>query len=736
MEDSENTTSPAESEIICGLSGDTGTDMLGLLYPLDGAPYAAVTSNSTIDTNTLLYPLDGMPILGQIQGTPPPTVIVQVSSIETINCNETVIYHDYSPIPNSEVGDVLEQQSFIVYLLIEEKINAREVNYINGGQATVSRFSIKIPIGVAHTEDYTIKTRLGVVKEEKSSIAIIVGESDLLPVTDLYNVTNPYEPTVFIDGNVLVCSISTNPGTTVVGNTDVYIQWLSTGVGGNDWTDISNFNFVLNDSDGSFSLTSKRPPLVADIDYGKVAIHLDNYWLPLTRYGTHNPTFIDIVAQAHLGKQLNVFGFNGVITDFGAGISDSQAAYICSGIFGNPKGHMQLNLLMGSSAIRKFMGTNQTLTPLGAPVGDAMTLCLSIAHFIGCNLLWGIQNVPLENTFRIDGMTGLDAMGAVAAIAGGVLRWNGNNNYVITYPDQYKGEWIVPSAKLLTAAGCSYSQHYDLGYGLSGAGAVLLPWYVNSGARNTQTPKQEGSLPTIEKLGRIGKRLTSDDPPVIFDLPQDFDKVYIQTLVGTTGSTGGTIPVSINNFMTKDPGDWYELNTSSPSPTAGGPDYIYNAYYGNVYEPQLKIDHQFFQSEGINESIDNNQFTMTLACSKKQLPLPPKASSGASLSLGLNPVKFIKTYSGTFTCQFFGSIPLPGMWGKVVIPDGATVYSYNAQGQIIDTIPVDGGDFTVEGIIEEVNLTYPGQITVSLAQYIRVSFSTPPSNMTIETAGI
>ncbi len=239
--------------------------------------------------------------------------------------------------------------------------------------------------------------------------------------------------------------------------------------------------------------------------------------------------------------------------------------------------------------------------------------------------------------------------------------------------------------------------------------------------------------------------MTSDDPPVIADLPFNYDKVYIQILLPEGASTGGANLVSLNNFMTNDASQWFEFDTAALTGQVGNnTGYIFNAYIGETYIPELKIDYKVFPA--VNDSVDNGHF-VSLACSTKSLESVFDQSQQDiqnklqnNLSSSFEPFKFIKTYTGTFTCQFFGSIPMPGMWGRAVIPGGGTVRTIDAvTGDPVITvvpstlevpivrdgvlIPANPGDMVVEGVIESVQFSYPGTVTVTVVQYAKINYS-------------
>lgn len=717
------------------------SDLLDLSIGKDGLPFMQVSGKQGINTFDLSYGLNALPNFAPFNG-PLPITIIGVCSIETIVSAEVVTAHSYVPNHIGEPGNLLDTMTFKVRVLMQEFINSLDVPSIFAGARRTEFAGMRLRIAAIKDENSGTRTAIGAAMQEEYGTNIVISQNFIIPVTDVLSLANPYQPTIYINGTPIVTNTATDPGSTEVTLTQIYIHWLSTGVDGNDWTDLYNFSFTLNYADGNFNIVSKRPPEVEHINFGANPIALlHTYFTPTAVYGAFAPTSIDAVAQAHLGKQVNIFGFIGTITDFGAGISDSQAAYISQGIFGNPFMHTQLNLLLTATALLGSLGTNQTLNPTASSVGgDCASLARTVARAAGSNLLWAIQNVPMQNTFKLDGQTAIQAINSLASMSGGVLRWDGNNSYVVAYPDQYFGQFIIPDAKLLTSAGASYLQHYDLETGLSGVGMVLFP-ALNSGAVPkaiaNPSPKQ-GATPALQRVGKLAKVLTSLDPPSVFDLPYNYDKVYIQVLVGAAGETGGVIQASpLNNFITKDPTEWFEFDVSHLS--LSNDSYIFNAYLGDQYIPQVKVDANVFPQAGANTSIDGALFEMNLACSTKDLSAlfnNARNNINETLANAINPLKFLKTYTGTISFQFYGALPLPGMWGKVTIPGGATAISYTSAGTFTDTIPITGGDFVVEGIIEEVQFTYPGIVTLSLAQYVRINYlENNPATITINTIG-
>jgi hypothetical protein len=308
----------------------------------------------------------------------------------------------------------------------------------------------------------------------------------------------------------------------------------------------------------------------------------------------------------------------------------------------------------------------------------------------------------------------------MASRVGATLRWNGNNTYLVTYPDKYFGLWEVPSCKLLAGGGIRFEEKIDLESGLSGTGNAVGYFYspLDAGTNTLPSTSPGGGAGTaVQQIAKITKKLTSDDPPLVYDLPFDYDSVWIQILIPDGRGTGGSNLVSINNFVTTNPQQWFEFNIAGLAN-----EYIFQTNIGGKYIPQVKVDHRLFPE---NDAVNDGNFVMSIAVVRKSLNAAFEKSKEAEnnrirdlLARSQDGYRFIKTYSGTIQATFFGSIPVPGMWGKATVenvkirvPTSATTYTeYNI------------GDITVEGIIESVQFSYPGLITISVAQYIRLNF--------------
>lgn len=765
-------------------------DIVKMDYAFEAQPAVFVPAKGEIATQTMNYAFEGQPFV-----TVPGVVITNVAIEELIvgldETKTTIIYKleelinaldeiTTLPVVVEELGVLLDETKVTVILSIEELITAiDEIETDSFAQTgseelgtlldeTVVRIIVKIEelitgtdetnpfeffnevdgikIEIADTEENLDGIKLVIAdfneadSQDLSGINIAIGENNLVLTTNASAEDNPFQATVAVNGNTLIAHNVTNPGSTALENTSVYIHWLGTGLEGNKWTDLWNFNFELDYAGGHFAITSKKPLKTVTTE---TSIDFSNaYHWPPDQGAYIQVSSLDPLALANLGKQVNIFGFTGTILDFGPTISDQQAGFVHQGFFGAPLMHRSFNLVTYSSPLGQSIGTNERPLPAAnysaaleaANYQDLQSAALTVADVVGVKLNWFVQNAPLENTFKIDGLTAMGAISSLAAQVGATLRWNGSDTYSVCYPNQSFGLWEVPHPKLLTSAGLSYLQHYDLETGALGNRLILIPRQpvTDPSSRTIASEKDQGGLPTLQKIvSGMRQKLTDEDPPLIFDLPYNYDKVYIQILVSETGDTGGGNQVDLPNFITRDPTEWFEFSPSTLIGTSVGgiTGYIFNTFIGNSYVPQVKLDHRVFPVDGANATIDNGNFALSLACSTKSLnELYDKAKQQQennlreNLSAGFDAVRYIKTYSGTITCQFFGSIPVPGMWGRAVIPGGAKVYTRNLDGSLEECrVPLEG-DMIVQGVIESVQFSFPGTITVQVAQYAKIDF--------------
>jgi len=519
---------------------------------------------------------------------------------------------------------------------------------------------------------------VSIYTDESYTMDISIVPSALAAVVNASSLSNPFLPTIIAGGVTYVTNACTAPPPGyVVGPNTYWVNYLNTAIGGTSLCDMTQSNLELNTTGGSFSIASQTP-LGGGTTYSQ-----------------------------NLGQVITAYGLTGTITDFGKTISNNANTYQTEGIFGSPNLNKAFNLITyGGNQYFAFLN-NQYGLNYAPPINSYTTvrgMAQAIAATCGIGLSWLVPDAPYHDIFGQSGLTGLDALNTLAGQLGANVRWNGGLNYSVAYPDFYQGSWTVPNP-LLLAGPLKYSYHQDLGYGVSGSGVLGVPTnvYFDPSVKTLPVDQATTTTENLEIIATVTKPFTQEDPTLIVDLDNDIISVKIQILVKPGTVTGGARYVTDNSSI------WFDLG----SPAISNP-YVKVVKVGSSYRNQLWADYTLFPSLNV---INNGNFTMNFAVIRRSLaPNFQEAQQNSELLLreiqariAAN-VRFIKTYTGTITCYFFGSLPLPGMWASA---------TYCGE--------------TVQGIVESVSLTGNGILTVQVAQYYRINLLDAKLNWALTT---
>lgn len=651
----------------------SSTDLGTLAWAFEGRPFVQVVSKSSIVTTPLEYAFNALPFSGASTGN--------------IDFNEFLIITDTlsAQTPDTTL-DIIDSFAFNILLSFDETISitdsvtaiARTVEPFNFKYSTVAQISEPID------DLFGVQALLANYFNQKASIQATVIEDYLLPTTNVTSPGNIFQPTIIVNGSYIVQNAATDPGGDI-SKTSLYIDIKNAGLTNITPCDLEGFGFTLDFTGGNYSLISTVP-------------------------------------MGNLGDIVDIYGFKGTITTAGQIISNSQAGYTYKGIFGAPKLNRFFEYIMSSNSTILPLLTNPAFYQTNsANWQSARSIAQAIASIAGVNLIWTIFDVVVSDFRLEDTMTGLDALSSMATRAGGQLRWNGNNSYIVAYPDQFFGYWSPSSCTLIGPEGLSNENYLDLTTGLYGLNPSVIADFgqsFNAGVKTLPISTEQGNnSPQVQQIAKVKQRITTDDPALVFDLPIDYDQVYVQILVAANGDFGGSNSVSTSNFVTKDPAQWFSYNFATL-----GNEYIFTSNVGGAFIPQVKLDSKVFPSP--NTSVDNGNFVLTLACTRRQLALTPTNNSQQAATQGLSQefFRFIKVYSGSFTCVFFGSFPVPGMWASATVPNVRIRIPNNSGGYDTKII----GDITVEGIVESISFAFPGFITVNVAKYKRLQYLEVP----------
>jgi hypothetical protein len=575
-----------------------------------------------------------------------------------------------APHPTPEFSGSLDRATRIVRKTANEFVGSLDTSTTARVQS--QNFSTRISGKVVEYFNFSSIPKLKAITSSRFSTNVIGQIYDLVAATATGG-SNPFDPTVAIGGNTII-------GPTAPTNAQtVYINIPNTGISTiPDWNDLMRYGVSLDYGGGSFSIASFVPA------------------------GTR-------------GQQIQIFGLNAVITRGGADgfeYSSTHKGYLASGIFGSPILNRQINLTIAGSIIAAPIVLNPSL--IQAPANTWLTarsISSLIASICGITLNWAAGDVSVKDFSLEPGMDGISVIQSMAQRVGATLRWYGNNTYYVAYPNKTIGQFIVPNQNLITpSGGITMEPLLDLETGISGGvsqGMYTIPTVSTTssnvnGSTSAPNPSAGPNNPTVVQVAKISKLLTDDDPPMIFDLPFNYDQVYLQILIAPGQSTSGANGLGIQNFVTTNPQQVYLF-----SDVGFANQYIFQTLVGNASIPQVKVDSRLMPE---NTAVQAGNFTLTVFCTLKDLSgaydaaADDAANNGSSVQLR-NP-QFIKTHVGKINCYFFGVMPLPGMYGSATVDDK-----------------------TVSGVIESVTFTPPGILSLDIARYIGINYTQPFINI-------
>lgn len=138
---------------------------------------------------------------------------------------------------------------------------------------------------------------------------------------------------------------------------------------------------------------------------------------------------------------------------------------------------------------------------------------------------------------------------------------------------------------------------------------------------------QEVTEQTDKKLysrGKVTKRLTEQDPPMVFDLLFNYDEVFLQILVPEGKDLTGANSLGLQNYVTDKPGRCFKVSDSilAQSHLIKDGDKTF-----------VVIDHRLFPD---NESVNEGNFVLTVYCTMKEPSTKEDSASAATIPSVIN----------------------------------------------------------------------------------------------------
>lgn len=503
----------------------------------------------------------------------------------------------------------------------------------------------------------TVKLEISHIVLREDTVNVAIGPIDLAPVTDPASLTNPFLPTISVAGSYIVQNPGTDPG---LGDDMVTISLDDTGLLGGATCTMVTFSLQLDEGGGSFSFETTT------------------------------------LATAK-GATISLFGLIGYVTKAGRRSSSSGNTYLYEGIFSRPELSLPLQQLAQASIFSGLTANQRLSQPFSSNWQSAASIAQALAASASISLTWMAQDATVTDMLPESNGTALSAIQSLADRVGARLVWHGTNRYVVCYPDQPLGTWVVPSCELLLPSGC-----FQLNWQHLPARSIIWPVETASAAQTLQG--FEGSVtspapaPKVEGCGGLSFR-PEEGVVKLFPLDADYDVVYTQIICPSSGA--GT-------YVTTD---------------ASGD--TWSQWGGQVITKKdrtrwIRVTRADLPDEGVNDDIDDGNFSMNFGFTRKRhqpeyeaARQERNAQETAALSEDQNQIRFVQDRNGAINAVFFGSLPMPGM-----------------------TVEAIGGDGVLyQGRASSVSCSYPGTISVTFERWKRLFFYQPRSIITTDNAG-
>lgn len=622
-----------------------------LLFSLRGRPFTALTAKN-LTTTKFAYSLGGAPFVAganQISTTLTEYLTILDSESFPAGVDSVPLYDDIytsRSITLTEYLALIDSETAIPN-------NDRDITVLG---TVFNRILVsERPLGTVINKVGASDTILGTVHNN-------ILANNLVAVTNATAVDNPTATTLILGGQTIYSHPETLPPNGLA-NARCYINYLCTSLFADQ--QLSNFfNWGININGGIGTWRT----------------------LSINDFGT-------------MGAQVSPFGLSATITQKGREKSQSSYGYLNGGILGVPTLNKPVAFLYAQGLAYTTMNPNQSLT-LPDPstwktYGDAAR---QIAFKAGVSVNFAITDYPVSDLSFTAGMAAAEALTSLAESIGAKLRWNGSNQYTIVYPNKALGLYTVPDCCLIQAM--SNTCYLDVKTGIYNPGIYAYPSLPIGGAGISTLPNQpqqadpqpNGSFNRqVQVKYSTNKLLTPQDPPVVLDLPFDYENAYIQVVTVTDG--GGL-------FVTTDPTKWFLLQDGFSERYIG-----YNDIGGSL-QLQLTVDWTLFPQTN-TDALDGHM-TFQIGISIKQIAgEAPQSTTDQqtkqTFARTWQRFRFIPTCQYNITCIFSGAIPLPGMAIKAAIGD----YIIGANGDVI---------------IEDVSFSNPGILNITAIQWSEISY--------------
>jgi hypothetical protein len=626
------------------------SDINTLDFVSEGLPFSRASVDPGIDTLPLDFVSEGLPFIG----SPGDSTNVLVQQEETV-------------LPEDET--IVSPAIFIdETVLPAEEVAVRAGPIVDADEPI--DFTDEVEVILVQEFFDTVRIEISVIAEALDTVSVNVSQLVHAAVTDFTSPTNPFAPTIIINGSYLSSNVETDPGLPAVADTPIFLSLSKSGLFGTTECNLISWNINLDFLGGDWSTVTTAPiGVIFDI--------------------------------------LDIFGLKGQITETGQGFGEQGMVYLTKGVFGNQVLNQPLQLIARTyPGLAGVVLTHYLQSPPTVQWTTVRDAANAIAAAAGIPLGWFAPDAPLTDMGVESGGSVGSALQSLAARVGAIVIWDGSFGYITIPLDAHYGIWNVPDCSLLLPSGAQYSDIGDL----QSYRAVLMPVHPAFNGEATfymiNDPVGGFSKPTltfypnpdkIEAIGSISKKLEADHPVVWFPLNPDYDPTKLKIQIRTKNDPSGA-----NVTLSEE--EWFPFAGATQTRGDG------TKWAG--------VDSGNFPTG--NTDIDENNFQMTLGFVRDVTQEKENFLEAAAARVAVRRreliqqqefLRFIARQRSSIASVFFGSIPLCGMLG---------------------TVTVEGVD--IQGIIQSVSVASPGFITVSGLLNKRFHFYLPRDTIVVGNA--
>lgn len=665
----------------------------------------------TQDINLLNFTFQALPFVGEdgigevVDATESLTlndraeVTIIVSGRESLDINETILAFNSGDFQTTESLTLNDRASFTIIaearepLTLNDSGDAESLFIVEHTDSLDISDSSTYQIEIDHRESLTLHDDMPIFAEGTESldlhdrVVIIVDEDSLVSMTvQIDSVIDELSSTM-----LAIAPYAPEPVSVLDSPDNPFLPTIA--VDGEYLTDNEDTQPVGGVAGTSIYINLANPGL------GDASLcGLYSYSINLT-LGGGTFSFLSEDRIGSIGTGLQIFGLGAIVTEEGRHYSSSGIGWATNGIFGTRAMNKQLLLGLHQTAIHDIAPSYLMESPKSNTWTTVASAARALANAAGVDLVWMAQDAPLTDLFPQTGQTVRQAIEGLAARVSGVLVYTGATYVVVDPVRGYGSGFSLPDCRLLAPGGVEVKDILDLDTSI-----LFFPVEGDTGAAVTRGGLASADMadisPTlfppkpskVESIGSMRSKIEAGQTVQYFDLPGDYREVKAQIVVEDASLVGGLVTLDSNVWVGT------ELSPALPVITrASGKKQVVVAasnFPSNLSDGDFSLNVGYTRhTEPIDEAFEKARED---AINRKRHLLEAQQQA----------LRYFRATQGTINTVFFGQVPIPGGKGNITFESAV-----------------------MSGMIESVNISSPGYMSLQIGRYVQTSFISPRAQL-------